>query len=73
MKHEELTEKLIGIFYEVYNELGHAFLESMYQKAFAVVLAERGLQFQEQMPVEVRFHGVSLSEFGVDLVAQSLS
>ena len=71
MKHEALTEQLIRIFYDVYNELGHGFLESIYQKAFAVVLAERALQFQEQMPLEVRFHGVSLGEFRVDLVAES--
>jgi PD-(D/E)XK nuclease superfamily len=28
--HEELTEKIIGVFYDVYNELGHGFLESVY-------------------------------------------
>jgi len=26
LKHRELTEKLIGIFYGIYNELGHGFL-----------------------------------------------
>jgi len=30
MKHEQLTGKIIEIFYEVYNELGHGFLESVY-------------------------------------------
>ena len=25
-KHRELTEKIIGVFYDVYNELGHGFL-----------------------------------------------
>jgi hypothetical protein len=28
-KHKELTERIIGVFYEVYNELGHGFLESV--------------------------------------------
>jgi hypothetical protein len=27
--HGELTEKIIGIFYDVYNELGSGFLESV--------------------------------------------
>ena len=27
MKHAELTDKIIGVFFEVYNELGHGFLE----------------------------------------------
>ena len=29
-KHGEITEKIIGVFFEVYNELGHGFLESVY-------------------------------------------
>ena len=71
MKHEALTEQLIGIFYSVYNDLGHGFVESVYQRAFAVVLGERGLAFQEQMPIEVFFHGVMVGEFRADLVAES--
>jgi GxxExxY protein len=33
LKHHELTEKIIGVFYDVYNELGHGFLESVYEQA----------------------------------------
>lgn len=72
MKHEALTEQLIGVFYTVYNELGHGFLESIYQKAFTIVLAERGITFQEQMPIEVFFHGVDLGQFRADLVVAEL-
>ena len=28
-----LRGKIIGVFYDVYNELGHGFLESVYQKS----------------------------------------
>ena len=31
-KHGELTEKIIGTFFDVYNELGHGFLESVYEE-----------------------------------------
>jgi len=33
LKHGELTDKIIGVFYDVYNELGHGFLESTYSEA----------------------------------------
>lgn len=39
LKHRDLTEKLIGIFFAIYNELGHGFLESVYEQAFSVSLA----------------------------------
>ena len=47
MKHEILTEKLIGAFYTLYNELGHGFLESIYQRGYAYMLKDEGLPFVE--------------------------
>jgi len=32
-KYKELTEKIIGIFYKVYNNLGYGFLEKVYENA----------------------------------------
>jgi GxxExxY protein len=68
VKHEALTQQLIVAFYPIYNELGHGFLESIYQKAFSVVLGEKGLRFQEQAPIEVVFHGMPLGDFKADLL-----
>lgn len=38
LKYRELTQTIIGIFFEVYNELGHGFLESVYEKSFQLAL-----------------------------------
>ena len=72
MKHEILTQQLIGLFYDVYNELGHGFLESIYQKSFAVALQQAGLQFAQQCPISVTFRGIEMGEFRADLVVESL-
>ena len=72
MKHEILTEQLIGLFYDVYNELGHGFLESIYQKAFALALQQAGLRFAQQCPISVTFRGIEMGEFRADLVVESL-
>lgn len=68
MKHHELTERLIGIFYAIYNELGHGFLESVYEQAFSVALAESKTFFQRQMAVPVFFHGQKIGDFCADLL-----
>ena len=44
-KHKEITEKIIGVFYEVYNELGHGFLESVYEKSLDMALSSMGSRF----------------------------
>jgi GxxExxY protein len=49
LKHKELTETIIGVFFEVYDELGHGFLESVYEKAFEVALTSKGLDVRCQI------------------------
>ena len=71
MNHEVLTEKLIGIFYTIYNELGYGFLENVYQKSFAVLLREHGLNYHAQMPMKILYHGVDVGEYFADLVVDS--
>jgi GxxExxY protein len=68
LKHHELTEKLIGIFYAIYNELGHGFLESVYEQAFSVALAKSQIFFQRQIAVPVWFHGQKIGDFRADLL-----
>lgn len=70
LKHKELTEQLIGIFFNLYNELGHGFLESVYEQAFSVVLAENQIFFERQVALPVWFHGVQISEFRADLLVE---
>ena len=70
LKHGELTEKLIGIFFEIYNELGHGFLESVYEQAFSVLLAERQIFFERQIAVPVWFHKKQIGEFRADLLVE---
>ncbi len=38
LQHEKITEQIIGAAFEVYNELGYGFLESVYQRAMQVDL-----------------------------------
>ena len=48
LRHFALTEKIIAVFYDVYNELGHGFLESVYHKSLALALDEKVYWFRVQ-------------------------
>jgi GxxExxY protein len=67
-KYSDLTEQIIGIFYGVYNELGAGFLEKVYEEAIALVLKEREIAFQQQVPVPVWFHGQKIGSYDAGLV-----
>jgi len=68
LKHSDLSEKLIGIFFSIYNELGHGFLESVYEQAFSIALAEQGIFFQRQLAVPVFFHQQKIGDFRADIL-----
>ena len=68
-RHSDLTELVIGIFYEVYNELGQGFLENVYEQAMAIALRAKGLEVQNQVPVPVWFRGQKIGSYEADLVA----
>jgi GxxExxY protein len=70
MKHEELTERIIGAFYAVYNELGGGFLESVYEEALAIGLEEADIRSKRQVPIPVFFHGRRVGDFKADFVIE---
>lgn len=67
---EQLAEKIIGICFEVLNELGSGFLESVYQRAVVITLLQAGLKVQEQVPLRVSFRGRVVGEFYADVVVE---
>ena len=72
LKHSELTEKIIGAFFSVYNELGPGFLESVYQRAMAIALAETDIRSESEVPAEVWFHGQNVGDFRADMVVEGM-
>jgi GxxExxY protein len=68
LKHRELTEKIIGAFYEVYDELGHGFLESVYEQALAIALVQAGMKVGRQVAVSVWFRGQQIGDFRADML-----
>lgn len=54
----ELSYKLVGILFDVYNELGHGHPEKTYQKAVAIRLTQAGVKFVEQLYAPVLLDGV---------------
>jgi GxxExxY protein len=65
--HVDITEKIIGAAFQVYDELGCGFLESVYQKAMQVELQQAGLKGEIESPIKVKYRNVIVGEFRADL------
>ena len=70
MKHEEITKTIIGCAFEVINELGAGFLESVYEKALLLALRKKGLSVFAQYPVKVLFRGECVGDFYADIFVE---
>jgi len=70
MLDEQITEKILAACFDVINELGIGFLESVYEKALVIALRDRGLSVATQRPVPVYFRGQNVGEFYPDLIVE---
>ena len=67
MEHEELTHKIIGAIYKVFNALGFGLLEGVYKKALIIELLKNGLRIEEEKPLKVYYDGHVVGDFYIDL------
>ena len=72
MLHKDLTDKIICAFYNVYNTLGHGFLEKVYENALILELKKCNLAVTKQQAVEVYYESVVIGNFYADIVVNGL-
>jgi GxxExxY protein len=70
MEHQDLTGEILGACFEVVNELGQGFVESVCENGLLIALADRGLQAEAQFPLQVHFRGQVVGDFIADIVVE---
>jgi GxxExxY protein len=68
LRDSELTDGVIGAFYAVYRELGHGFLEAVYENSMVLALRDAGVGVLQQVPIDVYFRGHRVGEYRADLM-----
>ncbi len=69
--HEELTSKILAACFEVSNELGAGFLESIYENALLIALHQKGINAVAQAPIEVRFRDQVIGKYYADIFVEN--
>ena len=68
---KDLTDRIIGVFYKVYNELGFGFLEKVYENSMMIELRKQGFTCQRQQRIEVFYSGEHVGEYFADIIVNN--
>ena len=71
-KHTELTEKIIGCAYKVYNKMGFGYLESVYEKCMLIELQKAGLKAENQVLIKVFYDKQAVGNFIADILVEDV-
>lgn len=70
--HKDLTDSILNVYYAVYNELEHGFLEAVYQNAMTIALRKAGHNVEVQKRISVHFHQQEIGEYFADIMVDGL-
>ena len=54
--------EIIGAAYDVYNKLGHGFLEAVYQEALEIELKKREIPYEREKDLKILYDGIELKQ-----------
>ena len=69
--HKDLSYKIVGLAMQLHTELGHGFLEKVYENSLMVLLAENGIQAVQQFASPVTFHDQVVGDYIADIVVEN--
>jgi GxxExxY protein len=71
-KYANVTEKIIGALFVVYNALGYGFSEKVYENALMLELQKLGLDAEQQKPITVYYDGQAVGEYAADIIVNGV-
>ena len=69
--HSDITGKIIKAFFNVYNTLGHGFLEKVYENAMMIELKKYDLDCKKQVPLTVYYDDVKVGDYFADIIVDN--
>ena len=68
IKYKELADKIIKIFYRVYNKLGYGFLERIYENAMMIEFKRESIPAVSQSAIKVFYEDEIIGEYFADIL-----
>lgn len=69
--HKDLSYKIIGIVYKVYNNLGYGYQEKYYKQAIALELAKEKLAYLQEKEIKLFYENKQIGKYFIDFVVEN--
>lgn len=69
--YKELSFKIIGIIFKVFNKLGYGYQEKYYQRAIAMELSKECLNYTREKEVKLNYNGAAIGKYFLDFIIES--
>jgi GxxExxY protein len=69
--HQEITDKILKCYYNVYNALGYGFLEKVYENSLRIELIENNLSVKQQVQIPVYYKEQNVGNYFADLLVDN--
>ncbi len=66
-----LSYKIVGILFDIYNELGGGYQEKYYQRAITKRFKREGIKFREQIMVPLEFEKEKIGQYFLDFLIEN--
>ncbi|MDD4271917.1 MAG: GxxExxY protein [Patescibacteria group bacterium] len=68
--YKDLSYNIVGIMFEVFNELGYGYQEKHYEKAVEKIFVERKINYKRQLPYNIIFHEEKIGTYYLDFLVE---
>jgi GxxExxY protein len=69
--HKKITDDILKVYFDIYNQLCYGFLEKVYQNAMYFELKNKGYKVEAQTPIKVYLKGQLIGEYYSDLLIEN--
>lgn len=66
----ELSYKIVGVLFTVYNSLGYGYQEKYYQRAIAKELEKAQLKYKKEQKAIIKYRGEIIGRYFIDFVVE---
>lgn len=68
--YKDLSYKVVGLLYELYNNLGYGYQEKYYQRAFSLLLKENNIKFEKELCMPIEFKDRIIGRYFMDFLIE---